>query len=196
MRTVFVSRALERLLGRTIDEDEDGLAALEAAVHPDDSIVAQTRIAHVRHGRPDSSVLRVVRPDGEIRRVSISARPRRGRDGQLTVSGVIADLSVHDPEPQGPPPNPLPAVQALAPSAAHGLTARQVEILSLLGQGYNAPQIASRLTLAVSTVRNHSQAILRALDVHSRAAALERARALGLVWAPPGALTGSDHMRR
>jgi DNA-binding NarL/FixJ family response regulator len=76
------------------------------------------------------------------------------------------------------------------------LTARQVEILSLLGQGYNAPQIAARLTLAVSTVRNHSQAILRTLDVHSRAAALERARALGLVWTPPGALSGNDHMRR
>jgi PAS domain S-box-containing protein len=183
LHAVFVSRALEWILGRSLGADEDGLAALEAAVHPDDRITAQTRAVRVRNGLPDSSTLCIVRPDGEIRRISISARPRRQSDGQLTISGVIADLSDHQREPAGPPR----AIRPSAAPSAHGLTNRQIEILDLFGQGYNAPQIAARLTLAVSTVRNHSQAILTALNVQSRAAALERARALGLVWAPPSA---------
>jgi PAS domain S-box-containing protein len=61
------------------------------------------------------------------------------------------------------------------------LTRRQQEILGLLDQGLTTRQIAERLVLSTTTVRNHIQAILRALDCHSRLEALAEARRLGLL---------------
>lgn len=61
------------------------------------------------------------------------------------------------------------------------LTGRQREVLSLLAEGVTAKQIASKLFLAETTVRNHIRAILRTLDSHSQLEALARARHLHLV---------------
>ena len=121
--------------------------------------------------------------------MSISARPRRHRDGELTVSGVIADVTERAAAPQERATHAV--VPAPTAESSSGLTPRQVEVLEMLGRGYNVPQIASQLTLSPATVKNHSRAILKTLNVHSRAAALERARALGLIWAPESTRLGA-----
>jgi DNA-binding NarL/FixJ family response regulator len=66
-------------------------------------------------------------------------------------------------------------------AAANGLTPRELEILSLLGQGLKQDEIADRLVISPKTVATHIQRILGKLDVHSRAEAVGLAYRLGLV---------------
>jgi len=69
----------------------------------------------------------------------------------------------------------------LLPSANVALTPRQAEVLLLLSEGASTDQIASKLFVTPVTVRNHIGHILAQLDVHSRLAAVAKARTLGLI---------------
>ena len=61
------------------------------------------------------------------------------------------------------------------------LSPRQVEVLSLLGQGCANKEIRYRLGIAERTVRMHMTELFGALGVHSRVQAILRARELGLI---------------
>jgi DNA-binding NarL/FixJ family response regulator len=61
-----------------------------------------------------------------------------------------------------------------------GLTDREREILNLIAQGYNNPDIARHLTLSLKTVANHVSNIFSKLQVADRAQAIIRAREAGL----------------
>jgi len=61
------------------------------------------------------------------------------------------------------------------------LTHRERDILALLAQGHSAPEIAGKLTLAVSSVKWYIQQLYSKLGVNSKAQAVARARELGLV---------------
>ena len=61
------------------------------------------------------------------------------------------------------------------------LTARQVEILALLGDRLTNAEIAERLYISPKTVDHHVSAILGKLGVHSRRAAAAEAAKLGLL---------------
>ncbi|WP_229117373.1 response regulator transcription factor [Enemella dayhoffiae] len=56
------------------------------------------------------------------------------------------------------------------------LTAREAEVLRLLGEGRTNPEIAAELVLGVSTVKSHSNAIFTMLGVADRRAAIDRVR--------------------
>ncbi len=60
------------------------------------------------------------------------------------------------------------------------LTAREREILDLLGKGYTNQQIADELIIGVGTVKNHVHNILEKLDVHTRKQAAMIARQLAM----------------
>jgi DNA-binding NarL/FixJ family response regulator len=60
------------------------------------------------------------------------------------------------------------------------LTAREREILELLGKGYTNQQIADELIIGVGTVKNHVHNILEKLDVHTRKQAAMIARQLAM----------------
>jgi DNA-binding CsgD family transcriptional regulator len=62
-----------------------------------------------------------------------------------------------------------------------GLTARQVDVLRLLGQGYTNAQIASELVVSVRTVDSHVAAVLDKLGAASRREAAARAVELGVL---------------
>jgi DNA-binding NarL/FixJ family response regulator len=68
----------------------------------------------------------------------------------------------------------------------HSLTAREREILVLIGEGLTNGAIAQRLFISVNTVRNHVQNVLAKLDAHSKLEALSVAIREGLI-DPPGA---------
>ena len=56
-----------------------------------------------------------------------------------------------------------------------GLTARELEVLALLVEGLRNAQIAERLVVSEKTVDHHVSAILRKLDVRTRAQAAREA---------------------
>jgi DNA-binding CsgD family transcriptional regulator len=62
-----------------------------------------------------------------------------------------------------------------------GLTARQVDVLRLLGKGYTNAQIASELVVSVRTVDSHVAAVLDKLGAASRREAAARAVELGVL---------------
>jgi DNA-binding NarL/FixJ family response regulator len=62
-------------------------------------------------------------------------------------------------------------VRSLLLAQAFGLTAREAEILRLLGQGFRNQEIAERLFLSVETVRWHLRSIYNKLGVHDRLSA-------------------------
>lgn len=63
---------------------------------------------------------------------------------------------------------PVPQVTAHIGSALDHLTPRQQEVLRLLAEGLETPEIAKRLGVADETARNHIRALLRATGAHSR----------------------------
>ena len=54
----------------------------------------------------------------------------------------------------------------------HGLSAREVEVMSLIADGQTNGEIAARLFLAEKTVKNHVRRIYSKLGVGSRSAAI------------------------
>jgi DNA-binding CsgD family transcriptional regulator/tetratricopeptide (TPR) repeat protein/type II secretory pathway predicted ATPase ExeA len=62
-----------------------------------------------------------------------------------------------------------------------GLTARQIDVLRLLGQGYTNAEIASQLVVSVRTVDSHVAAVLAKLGAASRREAAARAADLGVL---------------
>ena len=61
------------------------------------------------------------------------------------------------------------------------LSEREITVLRYLSSRLPAPDIASTLYISGNTVRSHVKAIYRKLGVNSRAEAVERGRALGLL---------------
>jgi DNA-binding response OmpR family regulator len=75
-------------------------------------------------------------------------------------------------------PAPLASGAAAAPTALSdeelherfGLTARQVAVARLLGEGFSNAEIAQQLSVSYFTARNHTEQVLAKLNVPSRAA--------------------------
>ncbi len=64
-----------------------------------------------------------------------------------------------------------------SPNIESRLTTRELEILDLIDQGLSNKEIARRLTIQLSTVKNHVHNILEKLNVSRRSEAAARARA-------------------
>lgn len=76
---------------------------------------------------------------------------------------------------------PVPQPPAASPSLLDDLTPRQQEVLRLLAEGLETPEIAKRLGVAEETARNHIRALLRATGAHSRLEAVLMGMRLGVV---------------
>ncbi len=81
--------------------------------------------------------------------------PGPGRGGASAVNGTR-------PGDVGPEDAPAP----------HGLSAREIEVMSLIADGQTNGEIAARLFLAEKTVKNHVRRIYSKLGVGSRPAAI------------------------
>ena len=107
--------------------------------------------------------LELMLPDGRRVRIEISSVLMEGIGLCCGVFGLA-----------GSPSRPRPAART-------ELTPRQLEVLLLLCGGASTDQIAAELYLSTETVRNHVRNILQALHVHSRLAAVAKARREGLI---------------
>jgi DNA-binding NarL/FixJ family response regulator len=83
--------------------------------------------------------------------------------GEAALSRRFTALLVQEVQRQAPAP------------AAEALTPREREVLDLLAEGRQTRDIARELAVSGETVRSHVRAILRKLDVRTRAAAVARA---------------------
>ena len=100
-------------------------------------------------------------------------------DAPASACAVRRDLAKRGlPVPRGP--------RGPAQSNAAGLTARELDVLRFLVEGLSDAEIAARLTLSERTIGHHVSAILRKLDVPSRARAA--AAAAGLLTDPNPAM--------
>ena len=61
------------------------------------------------------------------------------------------------------------------------ISKRELEILTLLGEGLSNQEIASKLFVSLSTVKSHNQNIFQKLEVKRRMQAVEKARTLFLI---------------
>jgi LuxR family maltose regulon positive regulatory protein len=95
------------------------------------------------------------------------------------VRRLLAAFPMAEPEQASPPGTLAPESELIEP-----LSQRELEVLQLMAEGLANPEIASRLFLALNTVKTHASNIYGKLGVHSRTQAVARARALGLLSSP------------
>src|ERR1700759_4969699 len=86
--------------------------------------------------------------------------------------GQMDDRKVSRPDGEGP------ALSSAGNGAGepHGLSAREVEVMSLIADGHTNGEIAARLFLAEKTVKNHVNRIYSKLGAASRDAAISPGR--------------------
>ena len=124
------------------------------------------------------SVLRLARDGWPVGCLELTARTPQGAN-RLTLTTIVL-RDDEGPEIVHVMQKPAgPAASEPKDTGEPDLTPRQREILLLLSRGVRARQIAASLTLSETTVRNHIQAILLALGVHSQLEAVALVHALG-----------------
>ena len=64
-----------------------------------------------------------------------------------------------------------------------GLTAREIEVLTLIAEGRTSREIAEDLVISVKTVERHRENIMNKLDIHSRVEQVKYAIKRGLIQA-------------
>ena len=198
LRTLLSTRAEVDVVGEAANGEE--VLALAERLHPSvvlmdlrmpvmDGIQATAKL---RERRPEISVLALTTFDddaslfGALRAgasgyllkdvssdtlvAAITAASRGESFLQSTVTGRVVEAFARLMESGG----------ARAEALVLPLSAREREILSLLGTGASNKEIADRLCLAEGTVKNHVTSILTKLDVRDRTQAALRARQLGL----------------
>lgn len=75
----------------------------------------------------------------------------------------------------------IPSASSARPTALEPLTAREVEVLALLGRGRSNAEIAQDLIVAETTVRTHVSRVLTKLNLRDRAQAVVVAYETGLI---------------
>jgi DNA-binding CsgD family transcriptional regulator len=82
-------------------------------------------------------------------------------------------------------PVPTAAPEPFAPNAAHqqtlGITARELEILTLIARGLSNREIATQLFVSESTVKTHCARAFDKLGAARRTQAVQRGKELGLL---------------
>jgi LuxR family maltose regulon positive regulatory protein len=69
----------------------------------------------------------------------------------------------------------------LSTPAGDAITARERDVLSMIGQGYSNKRIARTLEISPETVKSHVKHIFSKLDVATRSEAVSQAVSLGLL---------------
>jgi NarL family two-component system response regulator LiaR len=82
-------------------------------------------------------------------------------------------------------PAEAPALEPFAPNTAHqqtlGITARELEILTLIARGFSNREIATQLFVSENTVKTHCSRAFDKLGAARRTQAVQRGKELGLL---------------
>jgi LuxR family transcriptional regulator, maltose regulon positive regulatory protein len=128
--------------------------------------------------------LDLAEPDGALLWFFLHPAPgllqRQARQGTAHSALIAQILNLLVGSPPEPPAGPSAGLQALL----QPLSKSEARVLRYLPTHLSAPEIATELSVSTSTVKTHLRNLYAKLGAHSRAEAVERARALGLL-APP-----------
>jgi LuxR family maltose regulon positive regulatory protein len=116
--------------------------------------------------------LRALTDRGPALRPLLRSLAARGHEPAY-VARVLAAL---DPAPRG-----SALARPEAPAGLDALTSREMEVLALLAERWTDKEIAARLVITPNTVRKHTTTLYDKLGVSNRRAAVEAARALGIL---------------
>jgi DNA-binding NarL/FixJ family response regulator len=147
----------------------DGLEAtrLITAAHPEIAILILTTFAD------EASVVDVLRAGArgyltkDADRAEVAAAVRAVAQGHTTLGGDIGGKLIAAAAVGSPP---------LDLAARYGLTPREDEVLTLIGDGLSNAEIAGRLFVGVATVKTHINAIFAKIGVRDRAQAIALVR--------------------
>ena len=183
------SEGLYEIYGLTVESFDPRFAARDQRVHPDDRERVATAVARALEtcGEIDMEY-RIVRPDGRVRRVHGRAEVIVGDDGRpVRMAGTAQDVTELRAAEEalertaaelGQRAAELHRVTRRAPGTVRdveeALSARQLEILSLIADGLGNGEVAARLYLSEATVKWHVRQILRKLGVSNRSEAVAR----------------------
>ena len=174
----------------------DGERAVAGVESHDPDVVLMDLHMPVVDGVEATGRLRALRPELPVVALttyeddeSILAALRAGARGYLTkdagratilqaVRSAHAGHSVLDPQVQARLLDLATRTPAPEPATAVPLTAREREILGLIGQGLRNGEIAQRLYITEATVKTHINNLFAKADLHSRADAVRLALAL------------------
>lgn len=168
----------------------DGAAATARIVqeHPQIAVLVLTTFAD------DASIMGALRAGArgyltkDAGRAEVAAAVRSVFAGQTTLAAEVGARLVDsaartdasgrpDPIPAvTPPPVPTAADAPTLQRRFPALTAREADVLALVGEGLNNPEIAARLFVTVATVKTHINAIFAKLAVRDRAQAIALVR--------------------
>jgi len=161
------------------------VAAWEESGHPYPLAVARWRAAEaLLAGRGDRTLVAELLRRSHATASGLGAEPLRGELERLARLGRV-DLRPRDPSgaPAGPTPEPTDAAAA---GVALGLTARELEVLTLVAEGRSNRQVAEALFISAKTASVHVSNILAKLVVASRVEAAAVAHRHGLLAGQPG----------
>jgi LuxR family transcriptional regulator, maltose regulon positive regulatory protein len=116
-------------------------------------------------------------PDGALLWFLLHPAPglleRQARQGTAHAALIARILDLQAGNTPAPPAGPRPPLDPLSGS--------EIRVLRYLPTHLSAPEIAGELSVSTSTVKTHMRNLYAKLGVHSRAEAVESARALGLL---------------
>jgi DNA-binding NarL/FixJ family response regulator len=79
------------------------------------------------------------------------------------------------------PPITFPSARPGRTRRPQGLTARELQVLALLGDGYSPQAIASELVISIYTARGHVKSVMHKLGVHSQLEAVATGARMGIL---------------
>ena len=176
------------LAGRMIDEARGGQVLLNlletlllrAQLHEAcrDETAAQADIAAaLALGQPESFVSVFVE-EGEPASEILSRLVSAGAPAELEPEYIDRVVKAFPDAARSSAPT---AADATETTLVEPLSARELEILGLIGDGYTNQEIAERLVISLHTVKKHNSNIYSKLGVRSRTQAVARARELRLL---------------
>lgn len=148
-----------------------------------DGVEATGRLRALRPGLPVVALTTYEDDESVLAALQAGARGYLTKDAgraaiQQAVRGAHVGHSVLDPQVQARLLDLATRSPAPEPATAVPLTAREREILGLIGQGLRNGEIARRLYITEATVKTHINNLFAKADLHSRADAVRLALAL------------------